>query len=154
MTYADLSTLSALGGNDFVVDGRGNAFVNIPGYDAMTGPPPSGNTAPGFLALVAQDGMSRAVAEDLNFPNGMAVTPDNSTFVLAWSHRNRLTACDVSPDGALSGRASLADEPWACCAPGGLGVGSRSKSRWPASKRCVTCSRASGPQRSRPRTSR
>jgi len=44
VTYADLSTLSAFGGNDFVVDGRGNAFVNIPGYDAMTGPP-SGNTA-------------------------------------------------------------------------------------------------------------
>lgn len=104
VSYADLSALSDYGANDIVVDGRGNAYVNNPNYDAMGGPPPSGDIAPGFIALVTPDGKSRVVAEDLAFPNGMAVTPDNSALVVAESHRNRLTAFDIGADGALSGR--------------------------------------------------
>ena len=40
---------------------------------------------------------------DLAFPNGMAVTPDNTTLIVAESHRNRLTAFDISDDGTLAG---------------------------------------------------
>jgi sugar lactone lactonase YvrE len=75
----------------------------------MAGPPPAGDLAPGFIALVTPDGRSRVVAEDLAFPNGMAVTPDNATLVVAESHRNRLTAFDIGTDGALSGRRVWAD---------------------------------------------
>lgn len=91
-TYADLSPLSEHGGNDIVVDGRGNAYVNNPNYNAMAGTPPTGDIAPGFVALVTPDGDARVVATDLGFPNGMAVAPDNNTLVVAESHRNRLTA--------------------------------------------------------------
>ncbi len=108
-TYADLSALSAFGFNDIVIDGRGHAYVNSPNYDAMGGPPPVGDMAPGFVALVTPDGRSRQVADDLAFPNGMAVTPDNATLVVAESHRNRLTAFDIGADGALSGRRVWAD---------------------------------------------
>jgi sugar lactone lactonase YvrE len=107
--YADLSALSAFGGNDIVIDGRGNAYVNNPNYDAMGGPPPPGPTAPGFVALVTPDGQARVVAGDLAFPNGMAVTPDNQTLVVAESHRGRLTAFDIGADGTLSGRRVWAD---------------------------------------------
>lgn len=108
--YADLSGLSEFGGgNDIVVDGRGNAYVNNPNYDAMGGPPPAGPVAPGFVVLVTPDGAARVVADDLAFPNGMAVTPDNRTLVVAESHRGRLTAFDIAADGGLSGRRVWAD---------------------------------------------
>lgn len=108
--YADLSGLSDFGGgNDIVVDGRGNAYVNNPNYDAMGGPPPTGDVAPGFVTLVAPDGESRVVATDLAFPNGMAVTPDNDTLIVAESHRGRLTAFTIAADGGLSDRRVWAD---------------------------------------------
>lgn len=49
------------------------------------------------------------VADDLAFPNGMAVTPDNATLLVAESHRCRLTAFDIGPKGDLSGRRVWAD---------------------------------------------
>jgi sugar lactone lactonase YvrE len=108
--YADLSALSDFGGgNDIVVDGRGNAYVNNPNYDAMGGPPPTGDIAPGFVALAPPDGEPRVVATDLAFPNGMAVTPDNETLIVAESHRGRLTAFTIGVDGGLTDRRVWAD---------------------------------------------
>jgi sugar lactone lactonase YvrE len=108
-TYADLAPLSEFGGNDIVVDGRGNAYVGNCNYDAVAGPPPGGPTAPGFIALVGPDGAARIVADDLAFPNGLAVLPDAQTLVVAESHRNRLTAFDIGADGGLSARRVWAD---------------------------------------------
>jgi sugar lactone lactonase YvrE len=44
------------------------------------------------------------VADGIEFPNGMAVTPDNATFIVAESFAGRLTAFDIEEDGSLSGR--------------------------------------------------
>jgi sugar lactone lactonase YvrE len=106
--YADLSSLSKYGYNDIVIDGRGNAYVNNGNFEFAEGPPP-GPVSPGFVALVAPDSEARVVAEDLAFPNGMAVTPDNATLVVAESYRNRLTAFDIGADGNLHGRRTWAD---------------------------------------------
>src|SRR5206468_3473027 len=38
------------------------------------------------------------------FPNGMAVTPDNATLIVADSHRHHLVAFDIASDGGLSNR--------------------------------------------------
>ena len=38
------------------------------------------------------------------FPNGMAITPDDTTLIVAESYGNRLTAFDIGPDGGLTGR--------------------------------------------------
>jgi sugar lactone lactonase YvrE len=56
------------------------------------------------VALVPADGEPRVVAEDLAFPNGMAVTADNSTLIVAESYGNRLTAFTIAADGGLSDR--------------------------------------------------
>ncbi|MGZ3585052.1 MAG: SMP-30/gluconolactonase/LRE family protein [Ktedonobacterales bacterium] len=96
-TYADLSSLSRHPWNDLVVDGRGNAYVNNIGFDF-----PGGAFAPGMLALVTSDGAVRQVADGLAFPNGMAVTPDNATLIVAESYGNRLTGFDIAADGTLS----------------------------------------------------
>jgi sugar lactone lactonase YvrE len=104
-TYADLSAFSPFGGgNDIVIDGRDNAYVDNPNYDAKSGAAPIGEVAPGFIALVTPDGSARIVADDLAFPNGIVVSADNSTLVVAESHRGRLTAFDIAADGSLGGR--------------------------------------------------
>ena len=103
-THADLSGLSEHPWNDIVVDGRGNAYVGNIGFDF-----PGGEFAPGIVALVAPDGSTRQVADGVAFPNGMAVTPDNSTLIVAESYANRLTAFDIAADGGLSDRRVWAD---------------------------------------------
>lgn len=106
--YADLARLSQFGYNDIVIDGRGNAYVNNGNAQFGTMPPP-GATAPGFVALVTPDGTASVVAEDLAFPNGMAVTADNGTLVVADSYRHQLVGFDIAPDGTLSRRRVWAD---------------------------------------------
>lgn len=104
VTHADLTLLSKHPWNEIVVDGRGNAYVNNTGFEF-----PGGEFAPGIVALVAPDGSVRRVADDVAFPNGMVVTPDNRTLILAESWGNRLTAFDVGPDGDLANRRVWAD---------------------------------------------
>ncbi|GAA3551260.1 SMP-30/gluconolactonase/LRE family protein [Nocardioides daeguensis] len=107
-TYADLAGLSSYGHNDIVVDGRGRAYVNSCDFDFAAGPP-SGRQAPGFVALVLPDGSSLVVADDLAFPNGMAVTADGRTLVVADSYRGELVGFAIAEDGSLSGRRVWAD---------------------------------------------
>ncbi len=101
VTHGDLGSVSdPPAGNELVVDGRGNAYVNGGGFDLIAGEP----FAPGIVALVTPDGSAQEVAEGLAFPNGMLVTPDNATLIVAESYGNKLTAFDIEEDGSLSNR--------------------------------------------------
>jgi sugar lactone lactonase YvrE len=102
--HADLSSLAVGEFNEIVVDGRGNIYVNG-GADFE----PGAGEAPGIIALITPDGSVRRVADGIAFPNGMAVTPDNSTLILAESFAARLTAFDIADDGHLSNRRAWAD---------------------------------------------
>jgi sugar lactone lactonase YvrE len=93
------------GWNDIVADGRGNVYVNGAGFDPMTGEA----FRTGGVSHVAPDGTVRQVADDIAFPNGMAVTPDNATLIVADSYRRQLVAFDIAADGSLSGRRTWAD---------------------------------------------
>ena len=62
--HADLAAVSTQGWNEIVVDGRDGIYVN---------------GGPGVIALVTPGGGVRQVPNGIEFPNGMAVTPDNST---------------------------------------------------------------------------
>jgi sugar lactone lactonase YvrE len=105
VTHAETGDLSRRGWNEIVVDGRGNAYINAAGFDLMGG----GEFAPGIVALVTADGSTQQVADDIAFPNGMAVTPDNTTLIVADSYAKRLTAFAIDPDGTLSSRRVWAD---------------------------------------------
>ena len=70
-----------------VVDGRGNIYVNGPGFSLMSGEPPK----PGFVALVSPTTL------------GMAMTPDNSTLILGEPYAQKLTAFDIATARTLSG---------------------------------------------------
>jgi len=102
VTHADLRGLAEPGHpwNEIVVDGRGNAYLNNQGSDF-----PGGHFAPGMIALLTPDGSARPVADGIAFPNGMAITPDNSTLIVAESYGQKLTAFQIAADGSLS-------EPW------------------------------------------
>jgi sugar lactone lactonase YvrE len=105
-TYADLNAASnPPAGNELVVDGRGNAYVDGGGFDLMAGE----EFAPGIVALVTPDGSAREVADGIAFPNGMLVTADNSTLIVAESYAQKLTAFDIAEDGGLSNRRVWAD---------------------------------------------
>jgi sugar lactone lactonase YvrE len=103
--HADMSALPGPYWNEIVVDGRGNTYVNGIGFDLMAGEA----VKPGSIALITPDGMPRQVADGMAFPNGMLVTPDNSTLVVAESYARRLTAFDIANDGSLSNRRVWAD---------------------------------------------
>jgi len=94
VTHADLRGLSEKGWNEIVVDGRGNVYIN---------------GGPGIIALLTPDGSAQQVTDGIAFPNGMAVTPDNSTLIIAESHGKRLTAFNIAADGSLSNRRIWAD---------------------------------------------
>jgi sugar lactone lactonase YvrE len=93
VTHADFRGPAGMGWNEIVVDGRGNVYIN--GGSGIT--------------LLTSDGLLRQVADGIAFPNGMAITPDNSTLIIAESYGKKLTAFDIAADGSLSNRRVWAD---------------------------------------------
>jgi sugar lactone lactonase YvrE len=102
--HVDMRGVEFEGLNEIVVDGRGNVYVN----GGCTFEPAEGER-PGGIALVTPDGSVRQIADEIAFPNGMVVTPDNATLVVAESFAGRLTAFDIEADGTLSNRRVWAD---------------------------------------------
>jgi sugar lactone lactonase YvrE len=108
--HADLSHVSPYGWSEMTVDGRGNVYVNSINFDfADFDETLASGKAPGKIALIAPDGDAREVADGIAFPNGMVVTPDNKTLIVAESFAGRLTAFNVSNDGRLSNRRAWAE---------------------------------------------
>src|SRR5262245_39182426 len=93
VTHADLTRLSSNAWNEIVVDGRGNTYINT--RDA--------------IALITPEGSVRKVADGGAFPNGMAVTANNATLIMAESHGKRLSAFDIAANGDLSNGRVWAD---------------------------------------------
>lgn len=104
---ADLAALAPFHCNDIVVDALGRAYVGNFGFDmhARQTPRPTG------LILVEPEGRARVVADGLMFPNGMVITPDGRTLIVAESFAARLTAFDIQKDGTLAARRTWASLP-------------------------------------------
>ena len=99
--YADLSGIATGTIDDMIVDGLGRAYVGDLGFDM---PPPEGRGAVGRIILVMPDGAARVVAEGLRFPNGIAVSADNSRLVVAEMDGACLADYDIEADGGLKFR--------------------------------------------------
>ena len=118
--HADLADHSAHLCNDMVVDAAGRAYVGNFGFDldaAMRDRGPAGVIADHpvtMIALVQPDGTvcDAAPGERFGFPNGMVITPDGGTLILAETFGQQLTALDIGADGSLTGR-----RIWAPVAP-------------------------------------
>jgi sugar lactone lactonase YvrE len=105
-TYTDLASLSDKPWNDMVVDGRNNLYIGNIGFEF-----PGGEFRPGLIALVRPDGSALQVADQTAFANGMVVTPDNATLIVAETYAHLLTAFHIEPDGMLSNRRVWAEVP-------------------------------------------
>jgi len=103
--HADISALAPAACNDMVVDSRGRAYVGNFGFD-MYGGAKAHNTT---IVAVDPDGTARVAADDVRFPNGSVVTPDNGTLVVAESMGASLLAFDIEADGTLTNRRQWAD---------------------------------------------
>ena len=94
---ADLADAAPANLGDMVVDDLGRAYV---GSQAREG---------GVIVRIDPDGTAAVVATDLDFPNGMVITPDGTTLIVAESVGRRLTAFSIGPDGSLSDRRIFAE---------------------------------------------
>lgn len=114
---ADLSDLARWHLNDMVVDQQGRAWIGNFGYDMFSG----GSPTPANIIRVDPDGTATVVAEDMKFPNGSVVTPDDATLIVGESAGLRYTAFTIADDGSLIDRriwAQPSDPPVApdgCC---------------------------------------
>jgi sugar lactone lactonase YvrE len=102
--YADLSGIAAGTIDDMIIDGLGRAYVGDLGFDL---PPPPDRGPVGRIILVTPDGAMRVVADGLRFPNGIAVSADNSRLVVAEMDGEGLADYDIGADGGLNFRRRL-----------------------------------------------
>ena len=98
---ADLSGLVTYPLNDMVINTQGRIYIGNLGYD-FGDEQSIPQLAP--IVLVMPDGSARITADGLAFPNGMAITPDGQTLLVAESHGACLTAFTIDNDGSLSNR--------------------------------------------------
>jgi sugar lactone lactonase YvrE len=66
------------------------------------------DNAPGRVLLVGPDGEHKVVADRLACPNGMVITQDGTTLVVAETYTSRLIAFTRRPDGSLTERRTVA----------------------------------------------
>jgi sugar lactone lactonase YvrE len=97
ISIADLTVLAAAHLGDMVVDDEGRAYIGSQAYSG------------GVIIRLDPDDTATVVAEDLDFPNGMVITPDRRTLVVAESAGRRLTAFSIGEGGALGERRVFAD---------------------------------------------
>jgi sugar lactone lactonase YvrE len=91
-----------------VVDARGRAWVGCFGFDLMAFADPQ--LAP--LMRIDPDGTATVAAEEMMFPNGSVITPDQTTLIVGETAGCRYTAFTIQDDGSLTDR-----RVWAQLAP-------------------------------------
>ena len=101
---ADLSKHGAFYSNDMVVDKKGHAYIGHFGFDLYG----SGERQPSTLLKVSPNGDVQIAADNLGFPNGVVITPDDKHLIIAETFNQRLTIFDKSEDGSLSNRKTWA----------------------------------------------
>ncbi len=130
VVHADVTALAPHGINDMIVHPEGWAWVGQFGYDRHAGATP----VPSPLIRVDPDGTASVAADDMMVANGMAITPDGETLIVAESAGRKLTTFAIGPNGDLSDRAVFAALPHA---PDGMCLDAEG-AVWAA---CVTASR-------------
>jgi sugar lactone lactonase YvrE len=98
--HGDLNGVADWHANDMAVAADGTAYVGNFGFSLH----PPGDFRSTSLAMIRPDGTVTAAADELWFPNGIAISEDGRTLIVAESGAFRLTAFDIASDGTLSNR--------------------------------------------------
>lgn len=96
--FADLSDVVPGDVNDMISDGKGGIYIGNFGFG------PGEDMGPTRLVHVSTDGTVKTVADGLVFPNGMAITPDGTTLLVAETFAFRISAFDIGDEGLLTNR--------------------------------------------------
>ena len=89
------------------MDREGRAYVGNFGFDLNGGESPKATV----LLCVEPGGAVRIVSDDMWFPNGILITPDGKTLLVAETFAGRITAFDILPGGDLTNRRVFAELP-------------------------------------------
>lgn len=103
--FADLSQHASFHCNDLLVDRQGRCYVGNFGYDLHGGAPLSNAE----IILVSAGEPPKVVSTEVVFPNGMVLTPDGKTLIVAETFAARLSSFSVQADGSLGSRQLWAD---------------------------------------------
>lgn len=126
--HADLGEHFTWHANDLLVDQQGRAYIGNFGFDyeifleehgveGLFADPESLSTV---MCRVELDGSVSVASDGLIFPNGMVITSDGGTLIVAETLALRLSAFDIAPDGSLSNRRVWADLSSEMAAPDGI----------------------------------
>lgn len=110
--YRDLSDTGEEGDflNDMIVDPQGRAYVDDIRRQSVFGRQPGDIEDKGDLVLrIDPDGSVTTAATGLVAPNGLALSEDGRTMVVAEARAYRLTSLSVGADGTLSQPRLIAD---------------------------------------------
>jgi sugar lactone lactonase YvrE len=108
--HADLSDIATFHCNDMVVDSSGGAYVGNFGFNFSSEMKARGPESvflghpTAKLARISPEGLAEVAADDMHFPNGLVITPDGKTLIVAETLGGCLTAFDIGSKGALSDR--------------------------------------------------
>jgi sugar lactone lactonase YvrE len=80
------------------VDAKGRAYVSCTGFNILEQEKP----CRGSIVRVDPDGTASIACADLDYPNGLIVTPDGSELIVAETFGARLKAFTVGPGGELT----------------------------------------------------
>jgi len=106
---ADLGDITCFCLSDGIVYAQDRIYVGDIGYNFWD--PALSPVDTCVIACVEPDGRARVVADGLRFPNGMVITPDGRTLIVAECTGYCLTAFDIRADGSLANRRVFAELP-------------------------------------------
>ena len=98
--YADLSPTSVFCLSDAICDAQGRTWVSDIGYNFWD--PSAAPAETCVISRIDPDGRVTKVAGNLRFPNGLVITPDGKTLIIAETNGFCLTAFDIGDDGSLA----------------------------------------------------
>jgi gluconolactonase len=89
--------------NDICFDAKGGFYFSDPAWAARTpeGVARAEHSPPGDISYVAPDGRASRVAGDLLFPNGLCVSPDGQSLIVAETGTGRVLSYAIGRNGAL-----------------------------------------------------
>ncbi|MEY3658811.1 MAG: hypothetical protein RLZZ561_1511 [Pseudomonadota bacterium] len=108
---ASLAEIAPYGINDMVRTQSGVSFIDTVSFDFVAYARGDGEAQPSVLARVDADGKVSVATSDVNFPNGMAITPDGKRLLVADSLDQCVHAFTLGADGTLSARTCFAALP-------------------------------------------
>ena len=111
----------SIAGNDLVVAKNGNIYVTVP----------DGSELPGKLYLIRPTGEKIMVDKGLKYPNGLALTPDQSQLYVTESTSHWVWIFKINKDGTLSNKQQY----------GWLNVKDENENAWADGIKCDTAGR-------------